>query len=61
MRGRDLMLHAEPRLADMLEDPVIQAVMTRDRVARTEILDLVLSVRSRLGMMPDMRAEAAAA
>lgn len=39
----------EPRLADVLEDPVILAVMARDGVRRAEMDDLVRSVQQRLG------------
>ena len=48
MRARDATLHSEPRISDMLDDPVIQALMRRDHVARADILDLVVSVRERL-------------
>lgn len=61
MRARDVVLHDEPRLADMLDDPVIQAVMARDRVARNDILDLILSMRARLDRIPAVQIEAAAA
>ena len=40
-------LDGEPRLAEMLDDPVIQAVMARDGVARCEIEALVASVQAR--------------
>lgn len=52
MPAPDPNLHREPRIMDMLDDPVIQALMTRDRVARNEILDLVLAVRARLESGP---------
>jgi hypothetical protein len=39
----------EPQLQEMLEDPVIQAVMARDGVARAQLVDLVHSVQARLG------------
>ena len=39
----------EPRLADVLEDPVILAIMARDGVRRAEMDDLVRAVQQRLG------------
>ncbi len=50
MRGhRKAYLDAhEPQLAEVLDDPVIQAVMTRDGVERHAIVDLALAVRARL-------------
>lgn len=60
MRARDASLHSEPPLHDLLDDPVIQAVMRRDRVDRTDVLDLVLSMRERLaGTEPAAAAVAA--
>lgn len=37
----------EPRLDEMLSDPVVQAIMARDGVERDEIVDLVASVQER--------------
>ncbi|HEX9464798.1 MAG TPA: hypothetical protein VGB82_19540 [Alphaproteobacteria bacterium] len=37
----------EPQLDDVLDDPVIQAVMSRDGVVRDDIVDLALAVRAR--------------
>lgn len=48
MRKPSLRFVREPRLLDMLDDPVVQAVMNRDKVERSEIVDLVRSVRARL-------------
>lgn len=42
-------LDFEPQLNDMLDDPVVQAMMTRDGVERDEILELVSSVQEKLG------------
>lgn len=39
----------EPSLDEMLDDPVIQAVMTQDGVARQEVVDLVASIQSAFG------------
>jgi hypothetical protein len=52
MRKPDLRLIREPRLRDMLDDPVVQAVMARDKVGRSEIIDLVRNVQARLGARP---------
>jgi hypothetical protein len=35
----------EPSLAEVLDDPLVQAVMARDGVERSEIEDLAQSVR----------------
>jgi len=42
----------EPRLADVLDDPVIQAMMARDGVGRREIVDLASALRARLQQSP---------
>jgi len=39
----------EPRLAEVLDDPMILAVMTRDGIGRAEMLELVRAVQQRLG------------
>lgn len=59
MRAHDLAFDSEPRLNDMLDDPVIQAVMTRDRIARNEILNLILSMRARRDGTPAVEIAAA--
>lgn len=38
----------EPELHEVLDDPVILAVMARDGVRRAEMVDLVHAVRKRL-------------
>lgn len=38
----------EPTLEEMLDDPVIQAVMAQDGVERQEIVDLVAAIQSAL-------------
>ncbi|HEX9463891.1 MAG TPA: hypothetical protein VGB82_14930 [Alphaproteobacteria bacterium] len=43
---RDIDFDGEPSLDEMLDDPVIQAVMTQDGVGRQEIVDLVASLQS---------------
>jgi hypothetical protein len=40
----------EPSIRELLADPVLQLLMTRDRVGRTELLDLVDDARVRLGL-----------
>ncbi len=45
-RGRVLEFDGEPSLDEMLDDPVIQAVMAQDGVERQEIVDLVASIQS---------------
>ncbi len=39
---------AEPRWDEMLDDPVIHAVMRRDGVRRENLLDLMTEMRERL-------------
>ncbi len=46
--GRKFSLHDEPSLEELLDDPVIQAVMACDRVEREDLLDIVVSARARL-------------
>lgn len=43
---RVLDFDGEPSLEEMLDDPVIQAVMAQDGVERQEIVDLVASIQS---------------
>lgn len=45
-RGHVLDFDGEPSLEEMLDDPVIQAVMAQDGVERQEIVDLVASIQS---------------
>ncbi len=45
-RGPVLDFDGEPSLDEMLDDPVIQAVMAQDGVERQEIVDLVASIQS---------------
>ena len=39
-----MMVHHEPRLTDLLEDPVVRLVMERDGVYRDDVLKLMRSV-----------------
>jgi hypothetical protein len=48
MTTRHPCLDFEPQLDEMLDDPVVQAVMARDGVERDELLDLVSAVQERL-------------
>jgi hypothetical protein len=46
----------EPCLAELLDDPVLQTLMVRDRVGRDELIALVAQARARLGISPrDLR------
>jgi hypothetical protein len=49
MTDRYPWLAVEPELDDVLDDPVVQAMMARDGVERAEILDLVAAVHERRG------------
>jgi hypothetical protein len=40
----------EPAVADMLRDPVVQAVMARDGVRPEEVMRLMAAVRERLAL-----------
>jgi hypothetical protein len=40
--------HGEPRVEDLLEDPVMQLVMRRDQVCRDELARLIEGVRETL-------------
>lgn len=46
MRKHDL--HREPCLSEMLDDPVIQAMMARDNVERVAIVELFRTMRDRV-------------
>jgi hypothetical protein len=39
----------EPRVEELLDDPITQALMARDRVRRPELEELIARVRRRLG------------
>ncbi|WP_044562536.1 hypothetical protein [Azospirillum sp. B4] len=39
-----MMAHHEPRLTDLLEDPVVRLVMERDGVYRDDVLKLMRSM-----------------
>lgn len=45
-RPQFLDFDGEPTLEEMLDDPVIQAVMAQDGVERQEIVDLVAAIQS---------------
>jgi hypothetical protein len=42
------MLHGEPSIKELLDDPVIEAIMVRDGVRRKELESLIADVRGRL-------------
>ena len=44
--GHDIDFDGEPSLEEMLDDPLVQAVMTQDGVGRQDIVDLVASLQS---------------
>jgi hypothetical protein len=46
--SRETQNRREPLVADMVRDPVVQAVMARDGVTAEEILTLVFQMRERL-------------
>ncbi|MBB6252636.1 hypothetical protein [Nitrospirillum iridis] len=39
-----MMVHHEPRLNDLLEDPVVRLVMERDGVYRDDVLNMMRAV-----------------
>lgn len=41
-------LDEEPRLSDLLDDPVTKAVMARDRVSREELVAHIVRAQARL-------------
>lgn len=43
-------LDGEPSIKELLDDPVIEAVMARDGVRRTDLEHLIVEVRDRLAM-----------
>ena len=43
---------SEPALKDLLDDPVLQAMLRRDRVSREDLLAVIAAARARLGI-PD--------
>jgi hypothetical protein len=51
------MLHGEPSIKELLDDPVIEAIMVRDGVHRKELESLIADVRGRLRDSNSRRAE----
>jgi len=41
---------SEPALKDLLDDPVLQAMLRRDHVSREDLLAVVAGARARLGL-----------
>jgi len=48
-RPADPWTHGEPRLVDVMEDPIVHAVMECDGLVPDEVWPLMLEARSRLG------------
>ena len=45
----------EPELSDMLEDPIVQALMARDGLDRQAVQHVIDSARRRLHKLPELR------
>ncbi|MBI3452406.1 MAG: hypothetical protein HY057_06160 [Rhodospirillales bacterium] len=43
----------EPSLDEMLDDPVVQAMMARDGVKREALVALIAAARTRLGLVTE--------
>jgi len=41
---------SEPALEDLLEDPVLHAILRKDRVSRDELMAVIAGARRRLGL-----------
>lgn len=41
---------AEPRLDELLEDPVLHAILRKDRISRDELMTVIAGARRRLGL-----------
>jgi len=41
-------LHDEPPLAELIDDPMVRAVMARDRVSRERLIDVIRDAQKRL-------------
>lgn len=50
MNARNAVESAEPALRDLLEDPVLEAVLRRDRISRDELIAEICAARTRLGL-----------
>ncbi len=46
---------AEPRIEDLLDDPVLLAILRGDQVSRDELLAVIAGARSRLGSGQEAR------
>lgn len=40
----------EPRIEELLEDPVLHAVLRRDRLTRDDLMAVIAGARRRLGL-----------
>ena len=45
---------AEPRLDELLDDPVLHAILRKDRVSRDELMTMIAGARRRLGLCEDV-------
>ncbi|HKX08604.1 MAG TPA: hypothetical protein VJN67_10445 [Stellaceae bacterium] len=61
MRDPDDALESEPTLDDVLAEPMVRAVMSRDRVEAEDLRGLLLRVRTQQTRRPPGEAKAAAA
>lgn len=61
MRDPDDALESEPTLDDVLADPLVRAVMSRDRVEAEDLRGLLQRVRTQQTRRPPGEAKAAAA
>jgi hypothetical protein len=41
-------LHDEPTLAELIDDPMVRAVMARDRVSRERLIDVIQAAQKRM-------------
>jgi hypothetical protein len=61
MRDPDDALESEPTLDDVLSDPLVRALMSRDRVEAEDLRDMLQRVRAEQRRRPPGEAKAAAA
>ncbi|MBI3504871.1 MAG: hypothetical protein HY059_08510 [Proteobacteria bacterium] len=47
-RSPKLRFDEEPRLSELIDDPVTKAVMARDRITREDLLACILAAQARL-------------
>lgn len=44
----------EPRIEDLLDDPVLHAILRKDRVSRDDLIAVIAGARRRLGLGEDI-------